>query len=65
MINSGLPATVHEINVQAVGLFAKGDSDWITDDVHSSLAGRHVPFEQFATDYGWSVLVKRRELRQR
>jgi len=37
MINSGLPATVDEMNAQAVGLFAKGDSDWITDDVHSLL----------------------------
>jgi hypothetical protein len=39
------------MNAQAVGLFAQGDSDWITDDVLSIVGRPARTFEQFANDY--------------
>ena len=43
MIDDGLPETVAEDNAKALGLFAEGDADYVTDDVPA--------IEQFATDY--------------
>jgi uncharacterized protein YbjT (DUF2867 family) len=51
MIDAGLPEHVARMNAQALGLFAEGDSDWITDDV-SRITGRPArSFEQFVTDH--------------
>jgi uncharacterized protein YbjT (DUF2867 family) len=51
MISAGLPANLAEMNAQAVGLFALGDSDYVTDDVPTLLGRPARSFEQFATDY--------------
>jgi uncharacterized protein YbjT (DUF2867 family) len=51
MINAGVPTTVADDNAKAVGLFAQGDADYITDDVPSLLGRPARTFEQFVTDY--------------
>ena len=50
MIDAGLPAEIAEMNAQAVGLFAEGDSDWVTDDVASLLGRLARTFALFAAD---------------
>lgn len=51
MIDVGVPETVAGMNAQALGLFAQGDSDWITGDVPSLLGRPARTFEQFAIDH--------------
>jgi uncharacterized protein YbjT (DUF2867 family) len=51
MIDIGLPETLAAMNAQAVALFAEGDSDYVTDDVHSILGRPARTFEEFAADY--------------
>jgi uncharacterized protein YbjT (DUF2867 family) len=51
MISAGVPAEVAEMNAQALGLFAQGDSDWITDDVPLVLGRSARTFERFANDH--------------
>lgn len=51
MIAAGLPPTVAEDNARALGLFAQGDADYVTDDV-PTLLGRSVrSFRVFAADH--------------
>ncbi len=51
MIEAGLPAPLAAMNAQAVGLFAKGDCDYVTDDVPSILGRPARGFAQFVTDH--------------
>lgn len=51
MIDAGVPETVAEMNAQALGLFAQGDSDYVTDEVPSLLGRPARTFERFATDH--------------
>ena len=51
MIKGGLPESVAEDNATALTLFAKGDADYVTDDLHSLLGHPGRTFEQFVTDY--------------
>lgn len=51
MVSAGLPEALAEMNAQALGLFAHGDSDWTTDDVPSLLGRPARTFEEFATDH--------------
>jgi hypothetical protein len=51
MIDAGLPEAVAEDNAKALGLFAEGDADYVTDDVPSLLGRPARTFEQFATDF--------------
>jgi hypothetical protein len=51
MLDVGLPENVAEDNSNAVGLMAKGDCDYVTDDVATILGRVPRSFEQFATDY--------------
>jgi uncharacterized protein YbjT (DUF2867 family) len=51
MIDAGLPEAVAEDNAKALGLFAEGDADYVTDDVPSLLGRSARTFEQFATDF--------------
>ena len=51
MLDVGLPENVAEDNASAVALMAKGDCDYVTSDVATSLGRPPRSFEQFATDY--------------
>jgi uncharacterized protein YbjT (DUF2867 family) len=51
MIDAGVPEAIAGMNAQAIGLFAEGDADYVTDDVTSILGRPTRTFEQFATDY--------------
>jgi uncharacterized protein YbjT (DUF2867 family) len=51
MVDIGLPESLAAMNAQAVGLFAEGDADYVTDDVSSILGRPARSFEQFAADY--------------
>jgi uncharacterized protein YbjT (DUF2867 family) len=51
MIAAGVPAPVAEDNAKALGLFARGDADYTTEDVPAILGRPARAFEQFATDY--------------
>ncbi|WP_410676146.1 NmrA family NAD(P)-binding protein [Amycolatopsis sp. cmx-4-68] len=51
MIEAGLPAALAAMNAQAVGLFAEGDCDYVTDDVPSILGRPARGFAQFVTDH--------------
>ncbi|WP_233226062.1 SDR family oxidoreductase [Amycolatopsis sp. CA-126428] len=51
MIDAGLPADLAAMNAQAVGLFAEGDCDYVTEDVPSILGRPARDFEQFVTDH--------------
>ena len=51
MLAAGLPERVAVMNAQALSLFAQGDSDWTTDDVHTILGRSPRSFAQFATDH--------------
>jgi len=51
MLDVGLPENVAEDNANAVALMAKGDCDYVTDDVATLLGRPPRSFEQFATDY--------------
>jgi len=50
MIEAGLPAALAAMNARALGLFAQGDSDWITDDVQAITGKPPRSFEQFIID---------------
>jgi hypothetical protein len=43
-----LPAIVAEMNAQAFGLTARGDAEWISDDIANILGRDPRSFEQFA-----------------
>jgi uncharacterized protein YbjT (DUF2867 family) len=51
MIRAGVPEQVAQMNAQAFSLTAKGDAEWVTDDVKSILSHPARSFEQFAADY--------------
>jgi uncharacterized protein YbjT (DUF2867 family) len=51
MIRVGVPEQVAQMNAQAFSLTAKGDAEWVTDDVKSILSRPARSFEQFAADY--------------
>jgi hypothetical protein len=51
MIDAGLPEVVADDNAKALGLFADGDADYVTDDVPSLLGRPARTFEGFATDF--------------
>lgn len=51
MMSAGLPEPVAEQNAQAFGLIAKGDAEWLSDDVESILGHPGRTFEQFARDH--------------
>jgi len=51
MIDAGLPAGLAAMNAHAVGLFAEGDCDYVTDDVPSILGRPARGFERFVTDH--------------
>jgi len=51
LIAAGLPEAVAAMNAQALSLFAQGDSDWTTDDVHAILGRSPRTFARFATDH--------------
>lgn len=51
LIDVGLPEALAAMNAQAVGLFAEGDCDYVTDDVALILGRPAQSFEQFATDH--------------
>jgi hypothetical protein len=51
MISAGVPESVAEDNAMALGLFAHGDADYLTEDVASLLDRPARTFEQFATDH--------------
>ncbi|PZF09980.1 SDR family NAD(P)-dependent oxidoreductase [Curtobacterium sp. MCPF17_011] len=48
LVRIGLPAPVARANAQALGLFAEGDSDWVSDDVQRILRRPATPFAEFA-----------------
>lgn len=51
MVELGLPSPVAHANVQALELFAQGDSDWTSPDIER-IAGRPATsFSMFATDH--------------
>ena len=51
MIDAGVPETAAEDNARALNLFARGDADYVTDDVPAILGRPARTFEQFATDH--------------
>ncbi|WP_329047774.1 hypothetical protein OG738_36370 [Amycolatopsis sp. NBC_01488] len=51
MIDAGFPEAVAGMNAQALGLFAEGDSDWVTEDVPSLLGRPARAFRQFVADH--------------
>jgi len=51
MIRAGVPEQVAQMNAQAFSLTAKGDAEWVTEDVRSLLSRPARSFEQFAADY--------------
>lgn len=51
MVAAGMPAPLAEANTQALELFARGDSDWITDDVARLLGRPARTFREFAADH--------------
>ena len=50
MIRAGVPEPVAQMNAQAFSLTAKGDAEWVTQDVRSLLNRPARSFEQFAAD---------------
>jgi uncharacterized protein YbjT (DUF2867 family) len=51
MIEAGVPVDLAAMNAQAVGLFAEGDCDYVTDDVPSILGRPARDFAQFVIDH--------------
>ncbi len=51
MIAAGVPEAVAGMNAQALGLFAEGDSDWVTEDVPSLLGRPARTFREFVADH--------------
>lgn len=51
MVDAGVPEGLAAMNAQAVGLFAEGDCDYVTDDVPSILGRPARGFEQFVIDH--------------
>ncbi len=51
LVEVGLPAEPAAMNAHAVGLFAEGDCDYLTDDVPSILGRPARGFEEFVTDH--------------
>lgn len=62
MIAAGLPPAVAEDNARALGLFAQGDADYVTDDVPTLLGRPARSFQQFAADHAqaFTALVRSR-----
>jgi uncharacterized protein YbjT (DUF2867 family) len=50
MISAGLPDALAEMNAQAFSLTAKGDAEWVSEDVVTILGRAARSYEQFATD---------------
>ena len=50
MIRAGVPEQVAQMNAQAFSLTAKGDAEWVTEDVRSLLSRPARSFERFAAD---------------
>jgi uncharacterized protein YbjT (DUF2867 family) len=51
MISAGVPESVAEDNARALGLFANGDADYLTEDVAALLGRPARTFEQFVSDH--------------
>ncbi|OZM80913.1 NAD(P)-dependent oxidoreductase [Pseudonocardia sp. MH-G8] len=51
LIEVGLPEGLAAMNAQAVGLFAEGDCDYVTDDVPAVVGRPARSFEQFVADH--------------
>lgn len=51
MVDAGLPPHIAHMNAQAVTLFADGDSDWVTDDVHRVTGRPPRSFAEFVGDH--------------
>jgi uncharacterized protein YbjT (DUF2867 family) len=51
MIHAGVPEAIAEMNAQAFSLTAKGDAEWISEDVQTVLGRPAHSYQQFATDY--------------
>ena len=51
MIRAGIPEQIAQMNAQAFSLTAKGDAEWVTEDVPSLLGRPARSFGQFAADY--------------
>jgi uncharacterized protein YbjT (DUF2867 family) len=51
MIAAGLPEVVAADNAKALALFARGEADYVTEDVPKLLGRPARTFEQFVTDY--------------
>ncbi len=51
MVSVGVPEHIAQMNAQALALLAGGDSDWVTDDVPTTLRRPARSFEQFSTDH--------------
>jgi uncharacterized protein YbjT (DUF2867 family) len=52
LLDRGMPAPVARANAQALSLFAEGDSDWVTTDIHDLLGRPPVSFADFAAEHG-------------
>ena len=50
MLNVGVPRHIAEMNVQAFALLARGDADWISNDLHTIIGRPQRSFEQFVKD---------------
>ena len=57
MIAAGLPPAVAEDNARALGLFAEGEADYVTDDVPTLLGRPARSFRQFAADHAQAFAV--------
>jgi uncharacterized protein YbjT (DUF2867 family) len=51
MIRAGVPEAIAEMNAQAFSLTAKGDAEWLSEDVQTVLGRPARSYGQFATDY--------------
>ena len=51
MIAAGMPPALAEVNTQALELFARGDSDWVSQDVPRLLGRPARSFDEFAADH--------------
>lgn len=51
MIAAGMPEALAQVNSQALELFSRGDSDWITDDVALILGRPARSFSTFAAEH--------------
>jgi uncharacterized protein YbjT (DUF2867 family) len=51
MVGAGVPEEIAEQNAQAFSLTARGDAEWVSGDVLTTLGRSARSYEQFATDY--------------